>query len=135
MRFINRFNSILARAVILIIIIIISQSCQKVQNPPPSSPDNTQNLKVSSTFDWKTSKDVVLSVTGMKEVNSNVGNTMYIKTLAGTVIFKDYLKMNRDYSIKFTVPSTGTSVTITYGTISKTLALTSGTISFNYITE
>jgi len=42
--------------------------------------------------------------------------------------------MNSDYTFKFVVPTTETSVTLVYGKKTYTAALTSSVLSFNYVT-
>jgi hypothetical protein len=117
-------------------ITLLFTGCKKDPVVDPVNPPSTvDELKVDPNFDWKTTKEITLSVIGLKEVNPAISNTLYVKSSKGDVYYKDLLKMNSDYTIKFTVPSTETSVTIVYGSIFKPIALASGTIMFNYITE
>jgi len=120
---------------LLLLIAVAISSCRKEELPSPENPVRTKDLKVNPTFDWKTSKDITLNVTGLKEINPETGNTLYIKSSKGETIYRDFLKMNTNYIIKFTVPSTETGVILVYGSITKSIALISGTITFNYIIE
>lgn len=120
---------------LLFLTALVVSSCRKEVPPTPDKPATTIDLKVDPSFDWKTSKDITLNVIGLKGVSPSIGNSLIIRSSKGETIFRDYLMMDTDYSIKFTVPSTETEVLLVYGSISKSIALTSPTITFTYITE
>ncbi|MEI8006271.1 MAG: hypothetical protein WCI48_08690 [Bacteroidota bacterium] len=130
----NLIKKNILRGAAVMMIIISASSCQKASLNAPDQTVNTQSLKVSPSFDWKTSREIMMSITGMKEISPDVSNTLYIKSSKGDVIFKDYFQMNSDYTFKFVVPSTETSVTLVYGKKTYTAALTSSVLSFNYVT-
>jgi len=91
---------------------------------------------VNSTFDWKTSKEITLNIIGLKKVNPQIINILSVKSFVGdTTYYKDFLKMNTDYVIKFNVPSTENKVIIIYGSKTKTIDLLSNEITFDYIIE
>lgn len=121
----------------LIILITVSLvSCRKNDDIVPEKPKYTKDLVVNSSFDWKTSKYITLNIIGMKDINPDIKNIMNIKSIKGdTTYYKDILYMNKDYSLKFVVPSTEKSVVIIYGSKIKTIDLVSNTIIFDYIIE
>ena len=110
-------------------------SCQKEILPTPDQSGGVQTLKVSSGFDWKTVRDITINVTGLKEVNPEITNTLYVNSVSGFTFFKDNLAMNSDYTIRFSVPAGETSLVLKYGSKAKTLEITSGILTFDYITE
>jgi len=119
---------------IMILILIITStllfSCKK-DKINPDVPKSTTDLIVNSEFDWRTSKNIELSIIGEKDVN--VLNTIYIKSVNGdTTYYKNIIEMDTDYVITFVVPTIETKIIIRYGTIEKTLDLTSNTLTFNY---
>ncbi len=130
----NLFTKNILRGAILLMIIASASSCRKEALTKPDQPGNTQSLKVSPAFDWKTSREITLNITGMKDLSPDVSNTLYVKSSKGDIIYKDYLQMNLDYTIKFVVPATETGITLVYGKKIVPAALSSSTLSFNYIT-
>lgn len=122
---------------IVILLVITLISCKKVDvNPSDNSPKSTKELIVNSNFNWKTSKEITLNVIGLKSVNSQIQNTLYVKSSIGdTTYYNDILVMNTDYIIKFTVPTTETKIVLVYGSKTKTIDLLSNEITFDYIIE
>ena len=112
-------------ALFLILIMILFTSCRKDFNVVPDiTPKNTKDLVVNSNFDWKTSKEITLNVIGMKDVNPQISNTLYVESSnGGTVYYKDLLFMNKDYTLKFAIPSTETKVILVYGSKTKIIDL------------
>ena len=113
-------------------------SCKKDYDVtvPDKSPTPTKDMVVSSSFDWKTSKEITLNVIGMKDVNSNVSNTLYVKSSNGNLVYyKDMIIMHNDYTLKFAVPTTETKVILVYGSKTATIDLLSNTITFDYIIQ
>jgi len=121
---------------IIMLILVTFSSCRKNDTVTPDKPKSTKDLVVAPTFDWKTSKIITLNVIGMKDVNPQIINTLYVKSSVGdTIYFKDILTMNTDYTLSFSVPSTETKVILVYGSKTKTIDLLSNTITFDYIVE
>lgn len=112
-------------------------SCKKSDVlPDPPANKATTDMVVSSSFDWKTTKEITLNVIGMKGVNPNVKNTLQIKSSNGDVIYyNDVIFMSSNYVLNFAVPSTETKVIIIYGTKNQIIDLVSNSINFDYITQ
>lgn len=125
------------KKVILGLLIIGSiVACKKIDNVEPTSSKNTTEVVAPSTFNWKTTKEITLNIVGMKDVSSDIKNTLYIKSSdEKTVYYSDMIKMNSDYVIKFAVPSTETKVVIIYGSRSQIVELLSNTITYDYIIQ
>jgi|AntAceMinimDraft_7_1070363.scaffolds.fasta_scaffold00724_11 hypothetical protein len=121
------------KIIIFLMVIIASTlmlSCKK-NTTEPDVPKSTKDLVVNSSFDWKTSKNIELSIFGEKDIN--VLNEFYVKSATGdTTYYNNMLNMGIDYTIKFNVLAIETKLMVTYGSIEKTLDLTSNTITFNY---
>lgn len=122
---------------LILIMIIMSlsflYSCKKDYNVTPDKTTiPTKDMVVSSNFDWKTSKEITLNVIGMKDVNPNISNTLYVKSSNGNVYYKDVLIMNNNYTLKFAVPTTENKVILIYGSKTATIDLLSNTITYNY---
>ncbi len=122
----------------LLIIILLATTfiaCKKTDTNPDKG-NSTKDLVASSSFDWKTTKEVTLDVIGLKSVNPEIKNILYVKSSIGdTVYYNNLLFMNKDYEIKFSVPSTEIKVTLKYGTKIMDIELSTNHISFDYIIE
>ena len=119
----------------ILFFVVFLSSCKKDSETVPTQPESTKDIEAPAGFDWKTSREITLNVIGLKAVNPNISNTMYVNSPAGATYYKDLLTMNKDYTIKFAVPTTETSVVLKYGSKIKTIELTSSTITFDYIIE
>lgn len=121
---------------ILIMFMVLISSCKKDNITPDTTKPSTKDVIADPNFDWKTTKEITLNVIGLKQVNPNISNVFQIKSSNGdTIYYKDIIKMNSDYTIKFAVPSTETKVIIIYGTKTQTINLTSNSITFDYIIQ
>ena len=109
-------------------------SCNKDSSTiTENSIKSTKNLTAQSKFDWKTSKEITLTIIGMTNINPNITNVLLVKSSNGdTVYYKDILVMLNDYTLKFSVPTIETKVILIYGSKTATIDLLSNTITYNY---
>jgi len=114
---------------------ILISGCRKTLIIDENTPANIDDLNVSSTFNWKTIRNITLEVTGMN-IPVNVKNTFYIKSSdESQLYFKDYLQINQNYTLKFAIPSYETQLVITYGSIKKILEVNADILNFTYLPE
>lgn len=109
-------------------------SCKKeFPNVDPNPiPENPLELEVSNTFDWKTTRDITLEVSGIA-IPVSIRNTLQVKSPDELKVYlKNQLFMNEDYSLKFTIPAYESQVVITYGSIRKVIDVTSDILYFEY---
>lgn len=87
----------------------ISSTAPAQQTPPPTVQiTKTEQLKVASDFNWKTFKDVQLTLTGTANSIVEVASTNNI------VYQRAYLSKDLAYTMKLSVPSYETSVHLLY---------------------
>jgi len=102
---------------------------------PGPNPDNPLEIVVPNDFDWKTTRDITLEVTGIT-VPVSIRNTLQVKSSdEESVYLKNQLFMDQDYTLKFTIPSYVTEVMITYGSIQKIVSTAPDVIYFNYLSQ
>ncbi len=122
---------------LLSVLLMIGSGCKKeltIVEPTPN-PDNPLELVVSNSFDWKTTRDVTLEVTGIA-IPISIRNTLQVRsTDEERVYLKSQLFMDQNYTLKFTIPSYETEVLITYGSIMKVVDATPEVIYFNYLSQ
>ncbi len=69
---------------------------------------STSELKVSQSFDWKSTKEVSLNLTGY------ANSAVMITTVAGVIIEKSMLKSNEAYKTTISVATTEKSIFLLY---------------------
>lgn len=111
-------------------IILTLASCQKDQvsslQAKPTAVAKTEQLKVASDFNWKTFKDVQITLTG----SSN--NIVEVVSANQTVYQKAFLAKDEPYTMKLTVPTYETSVRLLYMGKDVNLKLSSGNINYKF---
>lgn len=95
---------------------------------PPQSVQVTQTsqLKVASDFNWKTTKDILLTLTGTS--NSPVE----VASANNTVYQRAYLSKDLAYTMKLSVPSYETSVHLLYMGKDVSVNLSSNNIDYKF---
>ncbi len=128
------FGTQLLSLVVLIALLSLS-GCKKTEEVLPENPQTIFDLKVSSSFDWKTTKSLTVNVAGM-EYPLTITNTLYIKSVDGKSVFYNNLhEMNKSYTLQVAVPAYLDKIVISYGTISKTMDIVGTTVNFDYFVE
>jgi hypothetical protein len=122
---------------IAVLLILITASCNKmdVLAPVKDNADNQgfKSLVVTDQFNWATSQNVTIEVSPM-QTDSDLLNTLYIKTLDDQNLFAYNMTMKQALLINIDLPSDLTKVKVRYGTIEKIMNIVNGRISFDFIT-
>lgn len=114
------------------IMLISFNSCQKPDLLDKERGEQTETLKtmndlvVGNEFDWKTTKDVQLKLTG--ETNGVV----YINTIDGDNYHKALLISESEYVTKITVPSYVKELVLSYNGQSNTVAIDNSTVEYYF---
>lgn len=96
-------------ALIFALVLIVFSSCKKnLDVVKPESPSNLNDIKVSSDFNWKTSHDVQITITGF------VNGLVEVSSPKGVVYQRAFLRQNQPYSMKVTVPAYEAAVHLLY---------------------
>ena len=138
----NQLKLIIMKNLILLIaigVIFSLSSCRKETassmaptQVTPATPatvqvTKTEQLKVASDFNWKTTKDILLTLTGTS--NSPVE----VASANNTVYQRAYLSKDLAYTMKLTVPSYETSVHLLYMGKDVSVNLSSNNIVYKFI--
>lgn len=120
---------------------VFASCSKKALNPfdPSANSNNSavtsfKDLKVSPSFGWTTTNEIILHVTPLAQA-SNVNNTLMIKMENGEVLFSKNQNMAEAFTEKILVPSTETKLLVSFGSIAKTETIINNQITFNYIVE
>ncbi len=116
------------KKIIFILILFVSlASCKKdIPGPEDKLPSTMEELQVPSNFNWKTSKDIELTVTGKADGIVSVTST------GGNIYQKAYLNANQAYTMRLTLPSYEKSIRIQFMGQQVTLELTSMTLTHQF---
>ncbi len=125
---------------IITVIILMSTlwllSCIKQNLPDPgTTPTNVTKLadaKVPDNFNWSTSKNVEISITGLPTVVP-VKNTLTITLPDGSKLYNVYHDMSANLKLKLVVPSTVTQLKLMFGAYNETLNIVNNKADFSFI--
>lgn len=107
-------------------------SCEKYEDPIVEKNKSIYEINVNPQFDWKTSKEITINVKGLP-ISTSIKNNLIVKSIDNkSVYFIDQLEINKDYTLKFTVPSFQNQIIIQYGTIIQKTDLIGNTVQFSY---
>ena len=125
---------------IITVIILMSTlwllSCIKQNLPDPgTTPTNVTKLadaKVPDNFNWSTSKNVEISITGLPTVVP-VKNTLTITLPDGSKLYNVYHDMSANLKLKLVVPSTVTQLKLVFGAYNEILNIVNNKADFSFI--
>ena len=116
-------NKILFTAVLAIFFL---SSCKKDRFEEPIAPQKMDEVRVPASFDWKTTKDIMVTFSTPTAGIVDVTNTQSVSYQ------KAFLIPGTDYTMKLTVPSYENSVKIRFNNEVSTLELSSTSLSFQF---
>ncbi|MBS4058506.1 MAG: hypothetical protein KGZ82_14400 [Bacteroidales bacterium] len=101
-------------------------SCRKhFDTPKPSTITTMDDMSVPTTFDWKTFKDVQITLTGY------ANGIVEVTSPKGAIYQKAFLSTGMPYTMKLTVPSYETSAKLNY--MGQSITIEFGTQPINYV--
>jgi hypothetical protein len=127
----------------LLILTVISliglTSCKKNLETPEEKTSvqakSFKEIKTNDQFSYNTSNEITLNVSPMITPNRIV-NTLRVSSTDGKTIYISRLaSMDQALTEKFIIPSTEKSLTVSFGSISKTFNTTATLIEFDYLSD
>tara|TARA_Y100000782_G_scaffold115634_1_gene163547 strand:- start:7528 stop:7989 length:462 start_codon:yes stop_codon:yes gene_type:complete len=123
------------KAIIMVAMIgAVSTSCKKEEddNSSTATVESFTDLKVTSTFDWSSARTIQLNVSGVEGVSAK--DMLVITTADGTIVKKAYVALADNAFLDFKVPGYEEELTISWGTLEKTIVLgTSNIVEFTFL--
>jgi hypothetical protein len=92
----------------LISMVFVFSSCKKDRFDEPKAPEKMEELTVPSNFDWKTTKDIQLTL------SANAAGIVEVSNSQGVVYQKAFLTPALPYTMKLTVPTYEKNVKIRF---------------------
>jgi len=126
--------TIIKRFVILMIGSALVLSCVKLDPPDRSIKPNEKlnEISVPGNFNWSTSMNVEVSITGLPTV-IEIKNTLKITLTDGTTLYSALHKMSENIKISLTVPNETSSLIIIYGATQQNIPIVDKKAEFSFI--
>ena len=86
------------------------------------------NMVVSSDFNWKTTKDIDINLTGMDK-----DEVIYIKSVEGDVYQKAFVKSGINYSTKITIPTYASELDVICKGVLTNIPISGNEINYKFI--
>ncbi len=88
------------KGILFLVILLAFNSCQKENDPQPNpTPNGIKEIVVKSTFDWKTTQEVSIQLTGY------ANSVCVISHADGTLFQKVFLKKNEPFTLRLNIPA------------------------------
>ncbi len=111
-------------------------SCTKFEVPEKKigTTQNFKELKVEDSFEWKTTKNIQLKVTGLETINPIRGN-FSIKDLNGNFIMEESRLMSESFNLEFEIPTKEQKIIVQFGSLTKEIEVNSDKLNFDYLSS
>jgi hypothetical protein len=127
-------NSKKLHYLVIVSILSLLGSCTKFEVPEKKigTTQNFKELKVEESFEWKTTKNIQLKVSG-KESIIPVRDNFSIKNIDGNLIQEESRLMSESFIINLEIPITEKKIIVEFGSLIKEIEINSAELSFEYI--
>ncbi len=99
---------------------------------PAPVPDNLKEINVSSNFDWNTSRNIDINITGLP-TQIPIFSTLTISLNDGSNLFQMNHEMSKTIKLELVVPNLEENIKIKYGTMEYTLPIENNKVAFSFI--
>ena len=117
-------------------LVFLVTACVKEPIPMlnPHVADGVAGLKVPSSFQWTMIRSLHLRITG-NEAATTINNTLTIADDGGNIYLKRKTRLDENLELSLSVPSVASQLTLTYGTIVKTVDISAigDTLQIDYL--
>lgn len=113
---------------IFAVLTVLISSCKKefTEKEEPTENKTMVDLTINDNFNWKTIKDIKVSLTGSSD------GVVYIKSPKGDVYLKAFLNGGQRFDTKITVPTYVTEATVVYKNKEHKVSVVNNTIEHNF---
>jgi hypothetical protein len=127
-------NSKKLHYLVIVSILSLLGSCTKFEVPEKKigSTQNFKELKVEESFEWKTTKNIQLKISGIETIIP-VRDNFSIKNIDGNLILEESRLMSESFIINLEIPITEKKIIVEFGSLIKEIEINSAELSFEYI--
>jgi len=120
----------------LLWVAISFSACLKLPNPTeekPTSPIKFGEIKTDPSFNWGTTREVMVDVVGLN-TKTPISNTFKVSTTdKASYFYQGKHAMSENFSFKITIPTMLDSVLMEFGSIEKSYSINNSKITLDYI--
>jgi len=110
-------------------------SCVKELDDLPQDPNkDLRNIRVSSTFDWSTSKTIDVDITGLPTAVP-IYSTLVISLEDGSILYQGRHAMSSNLVINLGIPNTEEHIRVIFGSLHYTVPVVDKKASVSFIPE
>jgi hypothetical protein len=127
-------NSKKLHYLVIVSILSLLGSCTKFEVPEKKigTTQNFKELKVEESFEWKTTKNIQLKISGIETIIP-VRDNFSIKNIDGNLILEESRLMSESFIINLEIPITEKKIIVEFGSLIKEIEINSAELSFEYI--
>lgn len=115
--------------------LLVLTSCIKdFDDLPAPVPEDLTDIKVSSSFDWSTSKTIDVNITGLP-TSIPIYSTLTISLSDGSSLFQSNHEMSQSVKLQVVIPALEEAVKIRYGSVEYLLPVQENKVDFSFIPE
>lgn len=122
-------------ALVMLAISLLASCAKNLKpgDPIPGVPSRFSALKVSTSFTWATTKALTVKVNGF-EGDAPIRKSLVLsgKNMPGSYYRGNHL-MSESFNVNLTIPTALDSLVVSYGSVSKTYAVSGPEIEINYV--
>jgi hypothetical protein len=122
------------RIIYLSLVGVLAIACKPDGEAPASNNavSDFQEMEISESFDWSTTQQVSLSLIKVPNAPDKPG-VLTVKDVEGKVLIKQMVSMNEDAMLSFNAASHLKSIEVSFGLTTKTVTLSNGQGSFDFL--
>ncbi len=128
-------NTIGKFALVMLAISLLASCAKNLKpgDPIPGVPSRFSDLKVTTSFTWATTKTIAVKVNGF-EGDTPIRKSLVLsgKNMPGSYYRGNHL-MSESFNVNLTIPTALDSLVVTYGSVSKTYAVSGPEIEVDYV--
>lgn len=106
-----------------------------VDNPvdPVDRPANFDEIKASNSFNWETSRTVLVSLNGYTSVHADEQGVLILSDLNGNIVYKGLHKTATTFQTELRLPASVSELRVQFGVCDKVLPLSQNTLNGNLL--
>ncbi len=100
---------------------------------PVVRPANFDEIKASNTFNWETSKTVLVSLGGYSSALADEQGVLILSDPSGNIVYKGMHKTSETFQTELRLPASVTELRVQFGVCNKVLPINQNSLSGNLL--
>ncbi|MFC4874111.1 hypothetical protein [Negadavirga shengliensis] len=115
----------------LLVLFLLTSCLNEMGEKGPQLTTPVEGLHANSNFDWKTSREVEVTVTGLS-IDLGVKRRLSLLSEDGTVFYSGTHSMSEDFVMEFELPNHVHQITMRYGNVDLKEEIAGSKVSFGF---